>query len=380
MLLAVLMYRQITEAGPSYQLTSGFGRYFAIVNKGGTPYRDFSVEYPPLALGLFHLLGRASFGAFVRQIILVNIAAQALIAWLCFKGWGARAGWSYLALSAPLMTIVYARYDLVGVAIAVAGAYLATRRVPAAAGLAWALASFVKLWPVLLVPGLAARRHVRAFAVSVAAGLAGVAMWSAWGGTGALKQVVTYRDARGWEFESVPGSVLRLLTRGPLRQESGAWRLGAPPAVFALLLGLALVVAVAVIWWFVARHATTVGDGVAEVVVINVVLVTGTLLSPQFVVWILPWVAIAAAAGAVRIERWAAAVVGLTLLELTAFDVNDVGKVLTEIAVVARNIALVGMLVVAVAELRRTTRHTEDPESPESWDPKVAVAADSGAV
>jgi hypothetical protein len=96
-------------------------------------------------------------------------------------------------------------------------------------------------------------------------------------------------------------------------------------------------------------------------------------------VWILPWVAIAAAAGAVRIERWAAAVVGLTLLEWTAFDVNDVGKVLTEIAVVARNIALVGMLVVAVAELRRTTRRTEDPETPESRDSKVAVAADSGA-
>jgi hypothetical protein len=37
------------------------------------------------------------------------------------------------------------------------------------------------------------------------------------------------------------------------------------------------------------------------------------------------------------------------------------------------------MLVVAVAELRRTTRHTEDPETPESRDSKVAVAADSGA-
>ena len=29
-------WAQITGAGPSYQLTSGFGRYFAIVNEGGS--------------------------------------------------------------------------------------------------------------------------------------------------------------------------------------------------------------------------------------------------------------------------------------------------------------------------------------------------------
>jgi hypothetical protein len=201
-----------------------------------------------------------------------------------------------------------------------------------------------------LIAGLGARKEKRAVVGVVAAGAAGLMGSIAWGGFSGVRQVLTYRDARGWEFESVPGSLLRLVTRYPLRLESGAWRLGAPPSGFAALLVLLAVALIAAIWWHAARH--DVRAGVAEVATIASLLVTGTLLSPQFIAWMLPCVAIAAAAGAARIERWAAGVVALTFLEWTAFDVDHTGKLVTEMAVIARNVALVGLLVVAVAELR----------------------------
>jgi hypothetical protein len=352
--IAVLVWRQIVGAGANYELTSGFGRYFAIATHSGTPYRDFGVEYPALAVVYFKVLAFGSFHDFVRVALICNFLAQAAIVAMVFRGWGARAGWSYAVLSAPLMPILYARFDLVAIALAVGGAYLVKRARPIAGGVAWVLAAFVKLWPAVLLPSLIVRRQALALVTSIGLALAGGLIWIAVGGFGAPRQVLTYRDARGWEFESIPGSLLRLVTRHGLRLESGAWRLGAPPTAFGLLLGLATLAGVVGVWVFSARH--TAREGVAEVAVIAIVLIGGTLLSPQFVGWLLPFVAIAAAAGALRIERWAGAVVALTFLAWAFFDVDHAGKLTTEIATIARNVALVGLLVVTI----RPDRSTED--------------------
>jgi hypothetical protein len=349
----VLVWRQITSAGSDYELTSGFGRYFTIATRHGTAYRDFGVEYPALAVGYFKVLGFGSFQNFVRLALLGNFVAQAAIVWMLFRGWGARAGWSYAVLSAPLMPILYARFDLVAIAFAVAGAYLVKRGHPTAGGFTWVVAAFVKLWPAVLLPSLVVRRHTRALFTSIAIAVGGGLAWIAIGGFGAPRQVLTYRDARGWEFESLPGSLLRLATRHELRLESGAWRLGAPPAAIGILLGLATIAGVVAVWVYAARHGAV--EGVAEVAAIAMVLVEGTLLSPQFVGWLLPFVAVAAAAGAARIERWTGAVFALTFLAWGFFDVDHAGKLTTEIATVARNAALVGLLVVAVQTLRRSS-------------------------
>ncbi|HTL87110.1 MAG TPA: glycosyltransferase family 87 protein [Acidimicrobiia bacterium] len=352
--IAVLVWRQITGAGSDYELTSGFGRYFAIATQHGTPYRDFGAEYPALAVGYFKVLAFGSFREFVRLALVCNFIAQAAILLMLFRGWGARAGWSYAALSAPLMPILYARFDLIGIALAVAGAYLVKRGHPTAGGITWVVAAFVKLWPAVMVPSLVVRRQTRALLTSIAVAVGGGLAWIAIGGLGAPRQVLTYRDARGWEFESIPGSLLRLATRHALRQESGAWRLGAPPAAIGALLGLATLAGVVGVWVYAARHGAV--EGVAEVAAITIVLVGGTLLSPQFVGWLLPFVAIAAVAGATRIERGAGVVVALTFLAWSFFDVDHAGRMTTELATVARNVALVGLLVVAVQTLLRSTQ------------------------
>jgi hypothetical protein len=107
-------------------------------------------------------------------------------------------------------------------------------------------------------------------------------------------------------------------------------------------------------------------DGIAETAAIAVAVAGGTLFSPQYVIWIVPFVAIAAAAGAYRLERWAGAVSVLTLLAWLSFDVNDVGSLRTEMLLLARNGALLGLLVVAAAELRRPAREAARPKPPKS--------------
>jgi hypothetical protein len=336
---------------------SDAARYQEIVEHAGTPYRDFDVEYPPGALAVFRAVGSDTSDGFRRHLFALQVVCQAVVVFLLFRFWGGRAGWSYLLLSAPMLFVVYSGFDLVSVALAVAAATLLRCRRPVAGGLGFVAGAFTKLWPVVLLPSLLVARRFRAFVIAVAAGVAGLGAWIVWGGPGAVGQVVSYRGARGWEFESIPGSLLRLFTRDALRFEAGSWRVGAPPRVVALLCTLVLIAVVARVWWLAAQRPQI--PGVAETAAVTAVLVCGTLLSPQFAIWLMPFAAIAAAGGAGRIERWALAVGLLTLLDCIAFDPGRPGLLRTELVVLARNVVLVGLLVVAMIELRRVTPRRE---------------------
>jgi hypothetical protein len=333
---------------------SDAAQYRSIADKAGRPYREFNVAYPPLALGMFRTLGPRHFGPFRQRLLALQVLCQGLVVLLLFRVWGKRAGWSYLALSTPMLFVVYTGFDLVGVALAICAAALVKKGHPFAGGFGFVAGAFMKLWPVVLLPGLLVQRQLRAFIASIVLGVVGLAAWIAWGGTGGPGQVLTYGGVRGWEYESLPGSGLRLVTRDALHFESGSWRLGAPPRVFSLGISLALVLLIAGVWWLAFRRNDP-PEGVAETAVITALLVLGTLLSPQFVIWPLPFAAIAAAAGGRRLERWAGAASVLTLVNWIWFDPYHPELLRNEIVILARDAALVGLLVVAIWELMRLT-------------------------
>jgi hypothetical protein len=341
---------------------SDTARYREIVRHPGTPYRDFDVEYPPGALAVFRAAGPRTYDGFRHRLFALQVVCQALIVFLLFRFWSGRTGWSYLLLSAPMLFVVYSGFDLVSVALAVGAATLLKERHPVAGGTGFVAGAFTKLWPVVLLPSLLIARRARAFTTAIVTGVVGLGAWIAWGGPGGVGQVVSYRGAHGWEFESVPGSLLRLLTRAPLRFEAGSWRVGAPPRALSVVFALVLLGVVSGIWWLAAQRPAL--PGVAETGAIAAVLVCGTLLSPQFAIWVMPFAAIAAAGGARGIERWALAVGLLTLLDRIVFDPAHPALVRTELVVLGRNVVLVGLLVAAIRELR-----------PVAVSPKVPVAA-----
>ncbi len=346
-------------AGGNYSTQSDAARYRSIARMHGTPYRDFDVEYPPLALGLFRAVGPRSFDGFRERLFALQVACQALTVFLLFRCWSGRAGWSYLALSTPMLFVVYTGFDLVAVAIAVAGAALVRGRRPLAGASGFVVGAFTKIWPVALLPSLLVRRKVRAFTTAAAVGAAGLAAWALWGGADAIGQVLTYRGARGWEYESVPGSALRLLSGDALHLEAGSWRVGAPPRFVSTALVVVLLGVVAAIWWTAVRRPPP--DGLAEAAAVAALLALGTLLSPQFVIWPLPFVAIAAAAGERRAEAWASAASVLTLVDWVLFDPHHPAAAAGELVIVGRNVALVGLLVVAIQGLRTRVAATQEP-------------------
>jgi hypothetical protein len=350
-----------------FSTQSDAARYRAVAEAPGTPYRDFDVEYPPLAVGLFKSLGSHNFGDFRQRLLALEVLCQGLTVFLLFRFWGTRTGWSYLALSTPMLFVVYTGFDLVGVAVAVSAAALVRRRHPFAGALGFVIGAFTKLWPVVLLPSLLARRQTRAFIVGAGVGVVGLVSWTVWGGAGAIGQVLTYRGARGWEYESLPGSLLRLATRDAPRFERGSWRVGMPPHALGWMISGVLILAVAGVWWL-AFQRPKLPDGIAETAAVTALLVFGTLLSPQFVIWPLPFVAIAAGAGVEKLERWAGAAAVLTLMDWIWFDPHHPELFRSEIVIFARNAALVGLLVAAVLALRFSptprvglTRTASDP-------------------
>src|SRR5262249_415963 len=141
-------------------------------------------------------------------------------------------------------------------------------------------------------------RNRRALLPFAAVGGAGVATWVWLGGADGLRQVATFRSSQGWEIESLVGSILRLGSHSSASLENGAYRVGqvpsgASPALLPLGLG-----AVALVWFLAARAGGSgsilVADGLAPVAAISAMLLASTIISPQYLFWLLPFAAIVA--------------------------------------------------------------------------------------
>src|SRR5262249_59951482 len=175
---------------------------------------------------------------------------------------------AYLVLGLPflLYPFLYLRLDLLSVFLAILGIALVRRRHQYAGGATLAVACFAKLWPVVLVPVLIVRRAWRALGAFIAVGVAGTVVWVAWGGVDGPVDVLTFRGAKGWEFESTVGALVRTVGGVSPRIHEGAFRVGDMTAMVSGALMLALVAGVAAAWILAARakpHGPNRLDGVA---------------------------------------------------------------------------------------------------------------------
>ena len=277
-------------------------RFYKIASEDGRPYRDFEVEYPPVMVAAIDAIDGGSIRSTTVRLmwsqLVIDLAIAAVVAW----AWGRRAGIAYLLMGLPflLYPFIYLRLDLLSVFLAVLGIALVRRRHQYRGGAVLAIACFAKLWPVVLVPVLIVRRAWRALAAFVVVGVAGTAAWVAWGGIDGPKQVLTFRGAKGWEFESTVGALVRSVGGATPHIERGAWRVGDVTTLVSGVLAVALFAGVAMAWVLASRakpRGTAVLDGLAPMAAITVFLVFSPLLSPQFLLWLLPFAAIAAAQG-----------------------------------------------------------------------------------
>lgn len=344
-----------------------------MMDAGAIPYRDFDVEYPPLATGLFWLVGRAPGGDYQLAFsvaMLTCLIATALAALVI----GRRIGLSrirtalavvVIALTPLLLgTLVQTRYDLVLAALL---GWMLVAALHDRFRWAWtllAIATAIKLVPVLLVPvlllwhrrrrpGTQAFTALGGFAAGVAATFApffAIAPHATW-------RLFAYHLDRPPEVESLGSSILHVSGLDFRRVQSygsenvtGSW--ADAFASLSTLLILAGIAAVALWMWRALRRGSGDANGVlvtavAASLVVSVLL--GKVISPQYMVWLLPVVLLVPG-------RWGRVAVGamvaampLTQLVFPALFTSFVerGAELPVWLLFARNLLLV-VLVVAV--------------------------------
>jgi hypothetical protein len=364
-LLRVVALAVVLDSGEAYERTSAFGydtgRYHVIAEKPGVPYRDFEVEYPPGSLALIEVVHGPTKADTMQLtgvvMLLLDFVAAAGVAY----GWGRRAAITYLALGLPMMfpPFIYFRVDLLSVALAIWGFALVKRRREVVGGALMGVAVLAKFWPLALLPVLLVRRQWRATTTMLSTlAMAGLA-WVAWVGVDGPRQVVTFRGATGWNTESLIGGFYRIVDGGAIFTQMGAVRTGHVPGWASPLLGLVLVAGLGALWWRLSRGKPSddgIVEGVAPVAAICLFLVCSPVLSPQYLVWLLPFGAICWVRGQ-RTTAWlvAASVVLTMLLTKTysGFPGIDLG---TYSLLTARNVVLVATIVVGFVTIERAAR------------------------
>lgn len=310
-------------------------------------------EYPAPALAVFSMPLLAPFAPYnVAYMWMFAGLALGVVAWLGRRRFLSAAACALYVLVAGWATAV-ARYDLApGVLVLIALA-CAERRRYTGAYLALAAATLLKVFPVVLAPALLAhewratralpRRSLAIFALAVIGGFLPGALLD----PRAFISPLTYNTQRPLHIESVAGSLLWLLGRvtGGTRVVLSYHSLNVVGPLGALLAWLATALLSAGLL-LVYRRALRGQDDVGRsfVLALLVTLCGGKLLSPQYLLWLLP---VAAYAEGLR-ARW----LGVSLLTLAIYPnayTLDLSLVrlpdhpLFMLAILGRNVALLGI-------------------------------------
>jgi hypothetical protein len=334
-----------------------YGVYSHLLRDGLVPYRDFGFEYPPLALGPV-ALGASPF-AFAVAMALALLAAQ----WCCDRLGGRSAAWLFAFTPLLAGALVRTHFDALPAAITI-GAVLAVTRGRPRAGLALlGVGGMVKLYPLLLVPvvaaWLAARGERRAaWQGTAAAAAVCVVCLAPFAGAGLVDTVRFHLD-RPVQIESTPATVLfaaggSYVTGDPVRPDrfkSNGLAGGAAGSVdAAFTLGL-----VAALAGCVALAYAGADLALACLLALLAFVALGKVLSPQYVVWLAPFAAVAWGRGARVPAALVAVATALTQVEFPSryFDLvaRDTGVVLV---VAARNALLLAAGVTLAAGLARS--------------------------
>jgi uncharacterized membrane protein len=331
------------------------------VLEGGLPYREVFLEYPPLAAPAIALPGIVGTGeevfraAFAGWTLLLAAAVVMLTGALAARTGGSRRRALLAAAAMPLLcgAMVRTHFDLAPVVLTLAALLLLVAGRPRLGLAVLGLGAMTKGFPLLAAPPALAwlaakgqRRQaleaagclVAVLAVCAAAALA----LSVEGATDA----VSYQVDRPVQIESSPASVLLALdalgigeAQGVSSHRSDGLVHGADGIVSALFLGL-LFAAVAACTLF-ARHGTR-QMVLASLAAIAAYVALGRVLSPQYLIWLVPLGALAFAWRMHAAAAVVAAAIVLTQVEFPAhyFDVVERDPAAT-VLVAVRNATLV---------------------------------------
>ena len=287
--------------------------YSGLVRGGHLPYRDFAFEYPPGALLPMLLPSYMSWSYPTSFAILMGVCGAGCIAAAAstLRAVGAGAARTWLTLLAigvsPLVlgSLFDTRFDLWQTLLAAAALAALVRERPFASGALLGLGFAAKLWPAVLLPlavvhlwrrrGQAgALAAIAAFALAAAACFAPFAVLAPEG----LRAMFGDQLGRPLQVESLGAAVLMAAQHAGMRPlatvtSHGAQALSGRGAGLAADLSTACeLVAVVGVWIAFARRRA--GDGeaalLAAVAAVSALVAFDKVLSPQYLIWLAPFV------------------------------------------------------------------------------------------
>ncbi len=351
-------------------------RFWAIASDTGRHWADQAVEYPPGSVALIELLAISDVVWSHRLIVVASLLVDLAIVVGLVRFIGRTGAATYLVLSLPLVPGGLVRFDLWATGLAVLAFAALCDDGPKRSRSGWFAAAAivagaaVKVMPIVIVIVAIGRRRWSVVAATIGGGLAATTAWLLYGGTDAVSQVLSLRDATGWHVESVAGAITTLTTDETARFEADVFRIGEIDERI-LWLGRGLLACLAGLLVGLRFHAGSratmeqsrarTTDAAIVVALIAGLLVTAPLLSPQFLLWLTPFVAVIAADEGWRhpIVVSAGAATLMTGATLAAFgppglDVASAAGLLT-----VRNLLLVALVPLCVRHVMSRHRTPE---------------------
>jgi hypothetical protein len=354
--------------------------YADVFLDGALPYRDVGFEYPPLAAPLIAVPGLVSLDPETYRygfaVLTFALAVGVLLATGRLAALGGGREWLALIVVAiaPVAAgaMLRTHFDLAPVLCLVAGLAAVAAARPRIGFLLFGVGGALKLFPLAAAAVAAAwllgrgRRGEAVAGLAIAAAVAGLAVAAAVAvSADGAREAVEYHVERPVQIESLPASVLNGVEaaggRAPDPVHSHRSDGLEHPAADAVSAGfIALLCAAVVALTLSARRLDDVrGLGLAGLASAAALASLGKVLSPQFMLWLVPLAAVALAWGMYALALVTTAAVGATLVWFPDRYFDLVAREDTPlIAVAVRNGLLLLMLALIAREVRRLLRES----------------------
>ncbi|MFF9812706.1 glycosyltransferase 87 family protein [Streptomyces sp. NPDC014006] len=384
LLLLLFVFRVYVFPGPD--VTSDvwviYQGWYDVLRGGTFPQQDVTWQYPPAAaLAILSPAALPFLGYAHGFFVLAFLADLVTLALLVYAGlrpgkslWGP---WVWVVGVPLLGPTVYARYDVMVTAVAVAALLAGVRR-PRLMGALAAFGAMLKVWPALLLVGVwgAARRRAWTTAAVTAAVLAALlAVWM----PGAFAFLTAQRD-RGTEVESLGSMVFHVARHfgwngqvllnygsveflGPYVQVVSTAALALTGAVFAWLL----------LWRVLASEFSPHSLADAAFTAVLLFTTTSRVISPQYLVWLVGLAAVCLCFRSTRMRWPAALVLAATLFTVLEFPVHFGNVVASDNLGMTLLFARNGLLVAATATAAVLLWRSTVPPAPRKAVPAQAA-------
>jgi Glycosyltransferase family 87 len=289
---------------------------------GKLPYRDFVLEYPPLALLPFALPRLVMFGqridfiGYVWLFLIESAIFSTLIALAIAQIRGLRAAGPALALYALLVAVTAPllpwRYDLFPALLTALALLCVVRQRPGWAGIWLGLGVAAKLYPAVLLLVFGAyylagknRPALLRLALGSAGALAAALLPFVLIAPSPLLSFLRYHELRGLQLESLPAGMIVLahvlgITPARLEFNYGALHVASPlagavlswlPIAFVVLFGVVLFSGMARFREEQAADGCVARESLVaySVAALLAFIITNKVFSPQYVIWLLPF-------------------------------------------------------------------------------------------